>query len=311
MIIFWSIILIAFLMLLGLSYYFSTLVVYPKTITRQKSYLYELEKENFDEKWFNELDKEEVVVDSPYGYQLKGIFIKNHNSKKTVILCHGITVTMFASIKYINIFFKSDYNVLIFDHRNHGNSGGKNTTFGYFEKYDLKIFTDWVFDRIGEDSMIGLHGESMGAAIALQNAGVDSRIGFVIADCPFSNLNELLKVRLKADYRLPAFPILNIANSIIKLKNGFNPKDILPIKDVEKSDIPMFFIHGEKDDYIPSEMSIKMYNVKQGIKKSFFPENVEHARAYVKNKKVYEVLVRNFIEEIESITIYKSKNKDS
>lgn len=64
---------------------------------------------------------------------------------------------------------------MIYDLRHHGDSGGPNTTFGYYEKEDFKTIVDWVEERLDKDAIIGTHGESMGAAISIQQAAIDKR----------------------------------------------------------------------------------------------------------------------------------------
>ena len=59
----------------------------------------------------------------------------------------------------MDMFLKRGFAVFIYDHRNHGLSGGSDTSYGYYEKFDLKKCTDWVFDKLGKDIMEGLHGE--------------------------------------------------------------------------------------------------------------------------------------------------------
>jgi fermentation-respiration switch protein FrsA (DUF1100 family) len=270
----------------------------PKTIGYKKSFENEVSHGNIMEIEFNKLVKEEIYIESPFGYQLHGMLFPIENSNKTVILCHGITCTLFTSVKYINIFLKRGFNVLTYDHRNHGKSGGKYTTYGFYEKLDLKAFITWVFNKYGKNCIIGVHGESMGAATVLQNAAIDKRVTFFIADCPYSDLKSLLKIRLKADYHLPFFPLIYLSSLICKLIAGIFYSDISPIKSMKNIQAPILFIHGREDDYIPHTMTIDMYNEKIGPKKLYIAPNSNHAEAYIHNKEDYDRIVGDFLKEI-------------
>jgi fermentation-respiration switch protein FrsA (DUF1100 family) len=197
----------------------------------------------------------------------------------------------------MDVFIQRGYNVLIYDHRNHGRSGGNYTTFGFYEKYDLKACMDWIKEKLGDDCIAGVHGESMGAAISLQYAAIDSRADFIIADCPYSDLNSLLKIRLRKDYYLPWFPILNIASSISRLRCGIKYSDVSPIKTISNIAIPILFIHGAEDRYIPNFMSRDMYNTKKISKMLYISPNAGHAQSINKNKKEYEKVVADFLDE--------------
>jgi fermentation-respiration switch protein FrsA (DUF1100 family) len=280
------------------SFHLSGMIIKPKVKSRESILRSECEKNNMDKEAFDRLHKEEFKLMSQYGYELHGYFFPNNDSKKTVIICHGITVNLFCSVKYMDMFLKRGFNVLIYDHRNHGKSGGSNTTFGYYEKYDLKACTDWVYKRCGNNSLVGLHGESMGAAIALQNAAIDPRIAFCVADCSFSDLTMLLRYRLKVEYRLPFFPAMQLADLFVRLRTGMKLKDISPLRDVSNIEAPVFFIHGMDDLYILPQMSIDMYRAKKGIKMLYLAPNARHADAFTKNRDEYDRLIGEFLDAI-------------
>lgn len=293
------ILLILSVLLLSLGFYFSSSIIHPKVKTHEKALQIECQNENMDKKFFDNLPKEEVSIPSPYGYQLYGLYFPSNSSKKTIIICHGITYNIYGSVKYMDMFLKRDFNVLLYDHRNHGESGGTNTTFGYYEKYDLKACTDWVFEKCGVDCIVGIHGESMGAAIALQNSEIDPRVSFYIADCPFSDLPKLLKYLLKSKYKLPAFPLMNIASLFVHIRTGMKLSDISPIKSIENVYAPVLFVHGQEDNYIPAEMSIDMYNIKPRPKKLYLAPNARHAQSVSKNRKEYDRVIGEFLREID------------
>ncbi|QGU96896.1 alpha/beta fold hydrolase [Clostridium bovifaecis] len=279
--------------------YFSNLVIRPKKYAYSETYEIEIKYKRIREEEFNKLKKKELYIDSPYGYKLHGFFLPKENSKKFIIICHGFTYSLYGSVKYMDLFIKRDFNVLIYDHRYHGLSGGKNVSFGYYEKYDLKTFADWIIDKFGKDSKIGIMGESMGGGIVLQNVVIDPRIKFCIADCPYSDVTELMKYQLKTQYNLQWLPFLiPLASLFTKIRAGWSFKDVSPIKDLDKVDTPVLFMHGAEDDYVPTYMSWEMYNVKMGMKDIYIAPNAGHVEAYWSNKEDYDKKVGAFLKEI-------------
>lgn len=284
-----------------IGWHFSNLIIYPKVAKYNYTYDYEVEKGRIDIDKFNKLEKQEVYIDSQYGYEIHGLFFPNKNSKKVIILCHGITWSLYGSVKYMDMFLERGFAVFIYDHRNHGLSGGSNTSFGYYEKFDLKRCTDWIFNKLGKDIIVGLHGESMGGGTVLQNIAIDERIKFCIDDCGYSDSQDLFKHRLEKDYNIKRLPLVNLSSKINKLRVGWNFKDVSPITTLPKVKIPILFIHGELDDYVPTFMCKQMYSVKQGYKDIFIAAGAGHAEAYWKNKEEYEKRVDSFLKAISVI----------
>ena len=295
---YWLILIAALILFTAYGFNISGMVIHPLTKSREDTLQIECDKGNMRQEDFDQLPREEVKILSQYGYELHGLYFPKGDSKRTVIICHGITYTIYGSVKYMKMFMDRGYNVLIYDHRNHGESGGNNTTFGYYEKYDLKTCTDWVLEKCGSDCIVGLHGESMGAAIALQDIAIDPRVSFCIVDCPFSDLVELLKYRLKVEHKLTPFPSMQITSLFAWLRTGMKLKDISPIMGVANVETPIFFIHGKEDLYIPTRMSIDMYNNKKGLRKLYLAPNARHAESVVMNREEYDKLVGDFLREV-------------
>ncbi|MBN1488086.1 MAG: alpha/beta hydrolase, partial [Anaerolineae bacterium] len=286
------------LLLFVASWHFTNVLIYPETFSIEETYNTEIENGWVREDGYLSWPKEEITLRSPYGYKLFGIYLPVEGAKKTVICVHGITWTLYGSIQYINMFRSRGFNVLIIDNRNHGHSEGNTTSYGYYEKHDLKAWVNWVMQRCGEDCIVGTHGVSMGAAIVLQHLAIDNRINFCIADCPYASIYEEAAYRLKIEHHLPPSLIMPLTNLLTKLRMRYYLSDAAPIKVIDQINTPVFFIHGKDDDYIPPEASIQLYEAKPGAKKLYLSPNAIHAESHMKNQAEYETFVGEFLQEV-------------
>lgn len=249
---------------------------------------------------FERMEKTAFVIPSAYGYDIKGYYVAPHDTSNTMVICHGVTVNVLNSVKYMDLFLDLGWNVLIYDHRRHGQSGGKTTSYGFYEKDDLNEVVKWVKEKNGNLGLVGIHGESMGAVTALLYAGAhpDDGADFYIADCPFASFEEQLAYRLKAEYRLPSWPILPIADSFLRFRDGYRARDVSPLAVIETIEKPVLFIHSRHDDYIPVSATERLYKKKSGPKELYIAEAGEHAMSYTKNRDTYRKNVQSFLDKI-------------
>ncbi len=286
--------------LLAAGAYFSSMVRFMPVRKVEETYQIEVDAGVLDPEAFEQLPKEEVRIPSPFGYDLYGLYFPVPGSKKTVIIAHGITYTLYGSVKYMNVFRQLGYNALLYDHRRHGRSGGKDTGYGYYEKHDLKACVDWVIARNGADSLIGTHGESLGAATALQHAAMDERVHFVVADCSFADAREIFAYRLQQDFHVPAFPLIQVASLINKLSGGWFFGEASPLRAVPHIRAALLFIHGAQDDFVPPHHSERLYaRATSSLKRLWLAPEAKHAESLFKQPVAYAEQVRAFLEDVE------------
>jgi uncharacterized protein len=241
------------------------------------------------------LQKEDISIQSKFGYPIKGWLVKGTDKKRFIIISHGVTQNKLNSIKYMKLFLERDWNVLLYDHRRHGETGGKTTSYGHYEKYDLESVVAWVKGKYGKNSTVGIHGESMGAVTTLLYAGmIEDGADFYIVDCPFSDFEAQLKYLLKVDYKIPAPLVLPFANIFLKLRDGYSIKDVSPVSVIQNIKNPVLFIHSAKDDYILPEMTMELYKMKEGPKQMLIAEKGKHAYSFADNKEAYEKVIDDF-----------------
>lgn len=253
----------------------------------------------YDPDEYLKLIKKEVRIPSPSGYDIHTVFLEQTAGAPYMIFCHGVTETKINSLKYVRLFMEKGFNAVIYDHRRHGDSGGKSTSYGHFEKIDLKAVVDCLIEEESEDTVFGIHGESMGAVTTLLYAGsIEDRAAFYIADCPFSDLTEQLSFLMTKSPRsaLLSKMALSLAGSFIFLRDRYMIRGVSPKEAVGHIKKPVLFIHSRHDSFIPSHMTEILYELKQGPKRLFIPEEGGHAQSYVANPEAYSKEVDRFLE---------------
>jgi fermentation-respiration switch protein FrsA (DUF1100 family) len=294
-----AVLLAVIVLLLAATYYFSNQVLQIQTHTNEVILANELDKGRLTGTQLDQLPKEAFSFSSVHGHRLHGWFIPSTDgvTDRTVVVAHGVTSSLLGMLKYTEMFRQRGFNVLLYDHRRHGLSEGRYTTYGFYEKLDLKAAVDWLYERFGADTFVGVFGESMGAATALLYAAIDDRPKFVIADCPYSDFAEQLAYRLKVQYKLPAFPLLMITSLWCKVRAGFFFHEVSPIQTLGSIRAPILFVHGEQDVYVQPLMSQALHEKFQGAKGLYLAPNAAHAESWAHNKEVYESKVDAFLRE--------------
>lgn len=250
----------------------------------------------FDEKWYEAVEKETLWIQSKNGYLLNAIFLKPLDTTQTVIICHGVTESKVNSFKFARLFERLGFNSVIYDHRRHGESGGKTTSFGYYEKSDLQAIVQYIRKKISKDALLGIHGESMGAATIILYAGTyEDEADFHIVDCPFSDFTEQVLHVLRRETPFRSMTVLRIANLFLKLRDGYTFNLVSPKEVVGNISKPMLFIHSLEDTFILPYMTEELYEKKTGPKMLKLFDKGEHARSFNKNPKQYEETVKEFL----------------
>ena len=291
------------------------LYIFKSTVTRElhdieKSYTRYVENNLFDEALYNSTSKEDITLKSFDGLNLTSTLIMNENpTNKFIVLVHGVSICYVGSLKYFDIFYRNGFNVLIVNQRRHGKSEGKYSTYGFYEKYDVNMWIEYLKSRFGNDIILGLHGESMGAGTVMETIPLNDSIKFVIEDCGYSNFHELIGFQITHAYknrlvRKILRPSLIFANFFMKTKAKFSMKKIVPIDIVSSTSLPMMFIHGKEDYFVPWYMAVDLYKAKtKGYKELYLVEGAKHAEALEVNKILYEKKIMTFIEK--ALSLYK------
>lgn len=255
-----------------------------------------------NKEWLFAQELEHITIRSRDGLTLHGDFLPaEYRSNKLAICGHGYTGCGLKDCVSIAVFFhRMGYNCLIVDHRAHGKSEGDYVGFGILDRFDMKAWIDCMEKRFEGDAEIVLYGVSMGATIAVMTAGLTSlstSVKAVVADCAFTSPYDVFAHILKRDYHLPPFPIMNINNIMCRRKAGYGLRDYSTLDAVQATGVPILFIHGRDDDFVPVWMSEKNYKMCRSPKDILIVDNAAHAASYYENKEAYEAKVKGFLEK--------------
>ena len=285
---------------------------HPRCVPFEVAYNRALNLKKFTEdEYKNYYQMEEFNITSKDGYNLKAVYMPKQgnvefedNRERVVIIVHGWTSCRVQMLGYAKIYLKAGFHVFTYDQRNHLDSDKVITTMGDKEADDLQTVIEIAKQRIGEDIVVGTHGESMGAATVMIHAGRYHNVDFLVEDCGYNTLKELLTYQCKNYKKFPTFPTIFFNSILFKVFTKTSFKDVMPVEQIAKcEDIPMCFMHGEKDDFVPTYMIYKLYDNKPGYKEMHVYKDSIHARSYVDYKEEYEQDVLKFLRNTKIISL--------
>ncbi len=248
-------------------------------------------------KWLKNIDYEERYISARNGTILHGIAAKNSGSRWAVIM-HGYDSEGKNMADCAEQFYARGFNVLLPDQRGYGLSEGRKTSMGEKEQYDL---IEWIKRVIHDEnaSEVVLYGVSMGAATVMLTAGhkLPEQVIAVIEDCGYTSVYDEFKYNLKRMFHLPAFPILNIVDLLCRFRDGWSLKTGAScISAVKKSALPILFIHGSADEFVPFYMQDELYNAAACKKEKLVIYGAVHAQSAEIDPQLYWSTVFDFIE---------------
>lgn len=238
-------------------------------------------------KWISAMPFEEQEITAPDGVKLYGRFYRNGDSKITILMMHGFRSNALHDFSCaFKFYYDKGFNLLVPDQRAHGKSGGKYITYGAKERYDAAVWLEHA-NTLVEGGELYATGVSMGATTVLMAAELPlpENVKGIIADCGFTSPADIIKKVMKEDMKIPLFPLYYTTRLMAKLVAGFDFEECHAARAVENCKIPLLFLHGKSDSFVPFSMGEEIYNAAKGDKKAVWVEGAEHGCSFLVDHK--------------------------
>lgn len=248
--------------------------------------------------WFDKQPSEEVTTLSYDGLRLYGRYLPCENARGTILLFHGWrSLPMIDFSCAVEFYHSLGLNLLLVDERSHGKSEGRYITYGVRERHDVHSWIAWHNKRFGAEVPLLLAGLSMGASTVLMACGepFPENVKGVLADCGFTSPYEIIR-KVVRDAHFPAGLLMPLLGMQARLFAGFGLKEYSTTEAMKHMTLPVLFVHGTADTFVPYEMTKRSYEacISKDKRLLLVPE-AGHGQSYLIKKEEYQNMVAEFV----------------
>ena len=245
----------------------------------------------------NNIPHEIITLKSHNGTILKGHYFRKENAKRTILAMHGWRSAWNRDFAFIGEFLiNSDSNVLFVEQRGQNSSEGKYIGLGLIERFDCVDWIRWINTHTPTTLPIYLYGISMGATSVLMATGqnLPKNVVGVIADCGFTSPDNIgdyvVRHKMHMFYGLKKL----WSKTIFKHRTHLKMNEYSTLQAMKECKIPILFIHGQDDNFVPVEMTYDNYNTCKCEKELLIIPKASHAMSCFVEPEKYKTFLTNF-----------------
>lgn len=250
------------------------------------------------QEWISKQNNERITMKSARNQELVAyLTYPEKESDVFVLFAHGYHADHTGdSANFLRYYVEKGYNFLAVDHVASGESEGLFVGFDYFESTDCLKWIDYLIERFGKDIKIIIHGVSMGGATVCKMVeNVPSQVKLAISDCPYTSAIDQFDATARGVGVPRTKELLVIFNAMNKVLAKYDLYDTDVRNSVINARIPMLFVHGEADDFVPTRMGKELYELCGSEKELFLVPNAKHAESIRVDEAGYHAKLDEFI----------------
>lgn len=294
------------LVILGASFYMLNYSLRPDETHRRDiaaSYEHLFQKYPEVKVWVDSLRQADAIHDlfitNKEGDRLHALYVRAATpTPKTAVIIHGYDDNAIGMLMIGYMYSRQlRFNVLLPDLYGHGESGGSGIRMGWKDRLDAGQWTYTADSLYGGNTEMVVHGISMGAATTMMLSG-EPQPPFMkcfVEDCGYTSVWDEFTYQLDDQFGLPPFPLMYTTSWLSGLLNGWDFKEASAIRQVRKCKLPMLFIHGDADTYVPTWMVYPLYEAKPKPKELWIVPGAAHADSYRDFPQEYTEHVEEFV----------------
>lgn len=253
-----------------------------------------------------ETPHETVEIRAEDGTLLVGHLFPAEQPKRVIIAMHGWRSSWSWDFCGIWTFLRNcGCTVLYAEQRGQGNSGGDFMGFGMLERHDCLSWARWLNENGGAELPVYLVGVSMGATTVLMAAGlpnIPQNVRGVIADCGFTSAKAIWKSLSERGLGMPYAILEPELERQCRHMIHMGTEDCSAPDALRNTKLPVLFIHGADDHFVPVQMTMENYEACRSPKKLLIVPGADHGLSYVVDRPAYENAVMDFFAEQEEKT---------
>lgn len=240
----------------------------------------------------SELNGKEVNFKNKAGNILSGWFVPGDEQHGGILLMHGVRSNRKEMVQRAIFLNQVGYSVLLFDFQAHGESKGKNITFGYLESQDAETGYDYLINNIKKKT-VGVIGVSLGGASALLG-NVAKNSNALIIEAVYPTFTEAVQNRISMRLGKIGHYLSPLLIWQIEPRLGFNPKVLTPIHQLSELNTPLLLIAGTNDKHTTLSESQRMYNIASEPKEIWLVEGAKHQNFHRYSPLIYQDKILDF-----------------
>lgn len=240
----------------------------------------------------------DVAFASSDGIALSGWWQDGDPEMPTVIFVHGLNRSRQELLERAALAHERGFSILLFDLRNHGNSGNGMTTLGVHETRDVCAASEFVRQRRPGPQV--LWGVSLGASTALLATGRCSGFAAVVSDSAFLSLRQTIAHHFTLLFRLPSFPVANLIVALTGWRAGIDPDEGNVEDAVRKAGpLPVLFVAGGADRRMPPDVAERLAAASTSpLSKVYVVPGAGHGEAFQHDRSGYISAVFGFLTRV-------------